>query len=215
MANLHQNHDRWLYLWMKFLSLFRSNLFHFPKWYWYMQHRKERWGSQIILWGLIMDTASRACKVGELILTPVQEQWTPEHLKWTMEKWSDEAWIAWFVHLVLLQEQSGSSANSSLGFWSTIANSFNWDVLDLLLSRLMHLGIGGSNTMEVPALSYSDWSEGNRLLHICENTRFTSDISFFYGWSFLTGLSLTGMPTMHLQAAQAVCLTSLHAYILY
>lgn len=72
-----------------------------------------------------------------------------------MEEWSDEAWIAWFLYLVLLQEQSGSSVTSSLGFWSTIANSFNWDVLDLLLSRLMHLGFSGSNTMEVPALSYS------------------------------------------------------------
>lgn len=73
-----------------------------------------------------------------------------------MEEWSEEAQIAWFVYLMLLQEQSGSSVTSLLSFWSTIASSFNWDVLDLLLSRLMHLGIGGSNPMEVPALSYSD-----------------------------------------------------------
>lgn len=132
------------------------------------------------------------------------DTWASEVNHGKMEEWSDEAWIAWFLYLVLLQKQSGSSVTSSLGFWSTIANSFNWDVLDLLLSRLMHLGISGSNTMEVPALSYSYWSEGTRLQHICETTMFTSEIIFFYGWSFLTGLSLTGMPTMHLQAAQAV-----------
>lgn len=32
-----------------------------------------------------------------------------------MEEWSNEAWRAWFLYLVLLEEPSGSSVTSSLG----------------------------------------------------------------------------------------------------